>query len=175
MPFAMAALNRSKSGAYTARKGIPKDVQEEYERLFGPRWEAKLTLPATLKPAEAKARYGQWLTDVETRIDTIRARRNGHKQALSQKQARALAGEWYRWFVAQHADNPGPPERWRQNFWALIERLEDHAPDSVLANNWKDLDWIREPAVLKGVRPAMAKEAKADRFLADKGHALAEE
>jgi hypothetical protein len=172
MPFGMAALNRSKSGAYTARKGIPKDVQEEYERLYGHRWEAKLTLPATLKPAEAKARYGEWLTEVETRIDTIRARRNGNRQALSQKQARALAGEWYRWFIAQHEDNPGVPERWRQNFWALIDRLEELAPDSVLANNRKDLDWIRDPDVLNGIRPAMAKEAKVDRFLANKGHAL---
>ena len=50
MPFVMAALNRSKSGAYTARKGIPKDVQEEYARLYGHRWEAKLTLPARLRP-----------------------------------------------------------------------------------------------------------------------------
>ena len=74
MPFAMAALNRSKSGAYTARKGIPKDVQGKYERLYGYRWEAKLTLPASLKPAEAKAQYAEWLTEVERRIDTIRSR-----------------------------------------------------------------------------------------------------
>jgi len=32
MRFIMAALTRSKSGAYTARKGIPKDLQEEYSR-----------------------------------------------------------------------------------------------------------------------------------------------
>jgi hypothetical protein len=40
----MAALNRSKSGAYTARKSIPKDVQAEYERLYGQRWEVTDTL-----------------------------------------------------------------------------------------------------------------------------------
>src|SRR5262245_43936618 len=112
MPFRMAALNRLKSGAYTARKGIPKDVQDEYERLFDYRWEAKLTLPATLTWPEAKARYGEWVTEIETRINSIRAGRNGKGQTLSQKQARALAGEWYRWFVAQHEDNPGSPERW---------------------------------------------------------------
>src|SRR5262252_8738868 len=66
MAFGMAALSRSKSGAYTARKSIPKDVQDEYERLFDHRWEAKLTLPAKLTPAQAKAQYGEWLTDVET-------------------------------------------------------------------------------------------------------------
>jgi hypothetical protein len=175
MPFGMAALNRSKSGAYTARKGIPKDVQDEYERLYGHRWEAKLTLPATLKPAEAKARYGEWLTDIETRIDTIRTRRNGNGQKLSEKQVRALAGEWYRQFIAEREDNPGSPERWRQNFWALIERLEEHAPESVLADNWKSLDWVHEPEVLDGIRPLLAKETRADQFLADKGHSLAEE
>jgi hypothetical protein len=175
MPFGMAALTRAKSGAYSARKGIPKDVQDEYERLYGYRWEAKLTLPAALTQAEAKAKYGEWISEIETRIDTIRSHRNGGGQSLSQKQARALAGEWYRWFASQHEENPGPPDRWSQNFWALIERLEQHAPESVLAENWKDLGWIREPGVLSGIRPAMAKETKADHFLADKGHALTEE
>jgi len=32
MAFAMTALTRLPSGAYAARKGIPKDVQEEYFR-----------------------------------------------------------------------------------------------------------------------------------------------
>ena len=59
MTFAMAALARSKSGVYTARKAIPKDAQHEYARLYGPRWEVKLTLPASLRPQEAKARYGE--------------------------------------------------------------------------------------------------------------------
>jgi len=30
MPFRMAAMDRPKSGAYQLRKGIPKDVQDEY-------------------------------------------------------------------------------------------------------------------------------------------------
>jgi integrase len=175
MPFGMAALTRSKSGAYTARKVIPKDVQDEYEHLFGQRWEVKLTLPATLTPAEAKAQYGEWLTEVETRIETIRAGQNGNRQSLSQKQARALAGEWYRGFIALHEDNPGGKERWAQNFWALVSRLEEHAPESVLANSWKNLDWIREPEVLNGIRPAMADEARADQFLANKGLSLTQE
>jgi hypothetical protein len=140
MPFGMTALTRAKSGAYSARKGIPKDVQDEYERLYGCRWEAKLTLPAMLKHAEAKAQHCAWLAEIETRIDTIRAKQNGGGQTLSQKQAWALAGEWYRWFVAQYEENPGTPDRWRQNFWALIERLEEYAPEGVLANNRKDLE-----------------------------------
>ena len=43
MAVRMAALDRSKkSGGYTARKVIPKDVQEAYARLYGVRWEAQL-------------------------------------------------------------------------------------------------------------------------------------
>jgi hypothetical protein len=64
----MATLTRSKSGAYSARKVIPKDVQDEYERLYGPRWEAKLSLPADTRPQDAKARFAEWLSEVETRI-----------------------------------------------------------------------------------------------------------
>jgi integrase len=176
MTFAMAALTRSKSGAYTARKGIPKDVQAEYERLYGQRWEAKVTLPASLKPSQAKARCAEWIAEVETRIAAIRARQSGERQPLSQKQARALAGEWYRWFIAKHEDNPGDPERWDETFRALVDRLEDHAPDSALADGWKSLDQtIRDPEVRDGIRPAMAKEARADQFLADRGLSLTDE
>jgi hypothetical protein len=167
MAFAMPALVRLKSGAYTARKAIPKDVQDEYALLYGQRWEAKLTLSAKLRWPEAKAQYGEWLTEIETRIDTIRARRKGDRQSLSQKQARALAGEWYRWFVAKQEDNPGPPEHWDQAFRALVDRLADYSPELV-AEGWKNLDRIvREPEVQSGIRPAMAKEASADQFLAD--------
>jgi hypothetical protein len=101
MTFAMAALTRSKSGVYTARKAIPNDVQDEYARLYGPRWEVKLTLPASLRPQEEKARYGEWLSEVERRITAIRADQRGDRQPLSQKQAMALAGEWYRSFIAK--------------------------------------------------------------------------
>ena len=34
MGFVMASLKRSRSGAYTARKGIPKGVRVAYQRLF---------------------------------------------------------------------------------------------------------------------------------------------
>jgi hypothetical protein len=68
MPFAMAALRRSKSGAFSARKVIPKDVQDGYERLYGHRWEAKFSLPAGTSPQDAKARCAAWISDVEMSI-----------------------------------------------------------------------------------------------------------
>jgi hypothetical protein len=176
MPFAMAALTRSKSGAYTARKVIPRDVQDEYARLFGPKSEAKLTLPAGLKPQEAKARYGEWLEKIEGRIEAIRARQRGGKQSLSQKQAMALAGEWYRSFIAHHDENPGSPEQWDENFSLLIDLLVQYAPDDIQTQNPYDLDQlVRNPEVRNEIRPGMAEEARVDQFLADHGISLTSE
>jgi len=125
MVFRMAGLKRAKSGAYTARKAIPKDVQDEYARLYGQRHEAKLTAPASLTLAEAKARHAEWVGEIETRIETIRARKRGDRQPLTQRQAHALAGEWYREFTARHEENPGDPEDW-DTLWprcALVSGL----------------------------------------------------
>ena len=176
MTFAMAALARSKSGVYTARKAIPKDAQDEYARLYGPRWEVKLTLPASLRPQEAKARYGEWLSEVEGRITAIRAGQTGDRRSLSQKQAMALAGEWYRSFIAQHEENPGAPEQWDENFSLLIDLLMQYAPDDIQTQNPYDLDQlVHNPEVRNGIRPGMAEEARVDQFLADRGISLTPE
>jgi hypothetical protein len=37
MTLAMPGLDKSKSGACTARKVTPKDVREEHQRLYGKR------------------------------------------------------------------------------------------------------------------------------------------
>jgi hypothetical protein len=160
MTIAMAALTRSKSGAYTARKGIPKDVQDEYERLYGQRWEVKLSLPADTRPQDAKARFAEWLSKVEAQIAAIRDKRAGIARTLSEREARALAGEWYRDFVAQHEENPGSPTRWAGNFWALVDRLEDHHPEGIESARLENLEeWMRLPEVRAGIRADIAKEA----------------
>jgi integrase len=172
----MAGLSRSKSGTYVSRKGIPKDVQAEYAKLYGQGWEAKLTLSASLRPTEAKARHAEWLSEIENRITTIRARLRGERQSLSQKQAQGLAGEWYRAFTSRHEDNPGSPQSWMDNFWTLVDRLEDFAPTEHLRAHEKDLDaLLRNPEVRDGIRPAMAKEARVDQFLTDKGLSLTDD
>jgi hypothetical protein len=172
----MTSLQRSKSGSWTARKGIPKDVQEEYERLHGQRWEAKLTLPATLRQHEAKAREAEWVASIERRIDAIRAGRRGEGLSLSQEQARALAGEWYKAFIAQHEENPGTPERWAEAFWVLVDRLEEHYPGDLGEAGLANLDnWTRKAAVRAGIRPTIAKEARTELFLANRGLSLAQD
>ena len=102
MALRMVTLSR-RNGQWFARKGIPKDVRDEYARLYGVRREAHLKLPGDTPPAEAKIRNAEWTAEIETRIATIRAQRNGDGQPLTKVNAIALAGRWYRWFIKQHA------------------------------------------------------------------------
>jgi integrase len=172
MQFRMITPRISKSRAITVRKGIPKDVRAEYQRLYGQRWEAKLTLPAGTRPQDAKVRVGEFSAQVESQIEAIRAAQRGEGQSLTQRQAFALAGEWYVWFVARHEENPGTVEHWQSMWDVLIDRLEEHAPDWVIEEGWRDLEWTREPEVRAGVRPLIADECKTAQFLASKGVVL---
>ena len=129
-------------------------------------------VPAGTKPQEIKVRVGEFTAMVESRIEAIRAAKRGEGQSLTQRQALALAGEWYVWYVARHEENPGPVEHWRSMWDALIFHLEEHAPDWVIEEGWRDLEWTREPEVRAGVRPLIADECKTAQFLASKGVVL---
>jgi hypothetical protein len=162
-------MTRAKSGAYSVRKAIPADVRDEYERPYGQRWEATLTLPATMRPQEAKAAQAKFLATVETRIKAIRDANAGRTRSLNERGALALAGEWYRWYTAQHEDNPGSPKHWEDLSEALYEtvsRAHWEGEDGQYAINHKE--W-------PDCRQAIAQESGADRFLADKGLALTPE
>ncbi len=175
MPFAVVRMKRAKSGAYLARKAIPEDVRDEYKRLYGQRREAKFSLPASTDPREAKAKYVEWLSTVEGRLKAIREKRVGVARSLSEREALALAGEWYGAFIALHEENPGAAERWDEYFWIIIDRLSEHRPVSIAGDETNISSWIRDPAVREGIRPALAEETGADRFLADKGLSLTPE
>jgi integrase len=170
MLFRMISPRVTKSRSIVTRKAIPKDVRDDYQRLYGQRWEAKLSLPAGTK--DAKVRVSEFTGEVESRIATIRAAQRGEGQSLTQRQALALAGEWYVWYVARHEENPGPVEHWRSMWDALIFHLEEHAPDWVIEDGWRDLEWTREPEVRTGVRPLIADECKTAQFLASRGVVL---
>ena len=77
MALRMVALGRSAHGRWFARKGIPEDVRKEYARLYGVGREAHLKLRADTARHEAKTRLGEWEAEIETRIATLRAQRNG--------------------------------------------------------------------------------------------------
>ncbi|MGA7162896.1 MAG: hypothetical protein WBX37_02900, partial [Pseudolabrys sp.] len=64
MSLRMVTPRRSKFGSTTVRKGIPKDVRAEYQRLYGAGWEAKLTIPAGMLAHDAKVRIGEFTAEV---------------------------------------------------------------------------------------------------------------
>ncbi|WP_316232854.1 tyrosine-type recombinase/integrase [Bradyrhizobium sp. SZCCHNPS2010] len=176
MALRMVALNKASDGRWFARKGIPADVREEYQRLYRVKREAHLKLPSGTPRHEAKSRLGEWEAEIETRIATLRARRNGEGQPLTKLNAIALAGRWYNWFVKQHEEHPGSPKYWR-NFsdhivWNVIR---PEAPESYeekpggAAPHW---DWAKEPEVREAVRPQIAELALVATFLASEGLVL---
>lgn len=102
MALIMAGLTRTSTGAYTARKVIPKDIRAAYAAQYGNAWEEKLRLDGGMSAHEARARYGEWLADIETRIGSLRAAKKNGPRPLTRQNAYALAGRWYAWFIAKH-------------------------------------------------------------------------
>jgi hypothetical protein len=175
MALRMVALNRAVDNRWFARKGIPEDVREEYAQLYGVRREAQLRLAADTPRHEAKARLGEWEAEIETRIATLRAKRNGQGQPLTKLNAIALAGRWYTWFVGQHENDPGPAKRWKEMSDHLVWNvIYPEAPDSYHENPKADphWQWSKEPEVREAIRPQVAELARVATFLASAGMAL---
>jgi integrase len=174
---ASTKLTTNKSGGWTARKRIPADVQDDYARLFGVRWEERFTseaVPCTL----AKAKHREWETTVETRIENIRAEKRGGGRTLTPMQARALSGEWYEWFTARHLPNA---KAWGAAYWehqagALYDALHDAIwqasgepwhPEVDPMEIWEENDAARDRA-----RPIVTDHAESAQFLHAKGMVL---
>ena len=175
MAVRMVSLKGSKTAGWIARKGVPVDARAEYKNLFGVAREVILRVRAGTSEAQAKAQLGQWQSEVETQIERIRASARGEGEPLTMRNALALSGKWYSWFVARHADDPGSPEHWAdrkehllERVWhpqAPVEHLEDPDPDPT----WP---WTRWPEVREAVRPEEAEMALVAAFLASEGKAL---
>lgn len=109
MAFAMVGLKRTKTGRWAARKEIPQDIRAAYGKR-----EEKKTWPPELSAGQAKAELAAWLIPIEERIAALRAVAGQAPLTLSQRKARALAGEWYKALAAQHDENPGTVEGWEE-------------------------------------------------------------
>jgi integrase len=174
----MVGLKRQKTGGYAARKVIPKDVREEYARLYGVGWEEKLSLSSGCSPHEAKARCGEWLAELETRIGALRARKYGKAQPLTRRNAHALAGRWYSWFISRHETDLRTPKHWRSMSNHLVwDVIYPHAPDEYHQDTQADpeWEWKAHPDVRAAVRPVIAEEAKTASFLLEQGVSLTPE
>src|SRR5262245_48559154 len=128
MAFAMTTLRRLKSGAFTARKSIPKDVRDEYRKLFRGGWEERFYAKAGTPLGEVKRALNDWLAQIEGRIKAIRDAATGKGRSLTRREALALAGEWYLWFINRYEDDPGDPGGWEELLDELQQALLECAP-----------------------------------------------
>jgi hypothetical protein len=92
MAFAMTALKRLKSGAFSARKSIPKEVRDAYRAQFIGGWEERFYAPAGTPLGEAKRAFNEWLAEIERRIAALRDHGAGKARSLTPREALALAG-----------------------------------------------------------------------------------
>lgn len=170
MPRVATKLKPAARGGFVARKVIPADVKSDYARLHGQRTEERFisgSMPITL----ARAKHREWSSEIEARIANIRAARSGEGRALTPREARALAGEWYAWYVARES-NAWPAYIWedyRAHMWAELEAAAIQS--DVHAGDLLDLYDVNH-AIRERVRPVVADEAKTETFLAAKRMAL---
>jgi integrase len=166
----MVQLRQDSKGNYSARKRLPDDVRDEYGRRHGQRFEAKFSAPASTKPQAAKQLFNEWLAETEGRIAAIRAEQKGDGLSLTARQARALAGEWYEWFVGRHPVSDRL--KWETLRDTVHEALRDAAGDDLWERSNPDDLWRDDADLRKDVRPVLADAGETAQFLAMKGIAL---
>ena len=145
---------------------LPRDVREEYGRLYGIRHEAKFSAPNGTKRQLAERLFYEWQAGVKTNIASIRAQQKGEGISLTRQQARALAGEWYDWFVARHplAENA----KWESLRDNIHEAMRELVGDARWhANNPNDL-WQHDEDLRRAFRPVLADAGETSQFLAMK-------
>jgi integrase len=158
----VSGFKRLRSGAYRARKAIPVDVRAEFRAIYGQSWEVIFHADPATPLARVRSQYASWLALVEGQIAALRAAKGGVGRTLSQREAGALAGDWYRWLTSQHRDNPGSLRQWsslREVLWDMAEAAGDAETREADFN---------DPEVLSAIET----EARAERFLTDRGLAL---
>jgi hypothetical protein len=98
--------------------------------------------------------------EIESRIATLRAKRNGEAHDLTDREAMGLAGDWYRWFIAQHEDNPGEPRKWALNSELMTVAVMGATPYWNAQDPFVDqTQRHKEPDVREDVHPILADEA----------------
>ena len=172
MPRVATKLAPTKKGGFIARKVIPFDVRDVYARLYGQRTEERLNtgpLPVSI----ARAKHREWSSEIEARIANIRSARKGEGCMLTPHQARALAGEWYHWFIARMATHNWPADVWGDYQAQVHSELYGPAMAGGVFSGDPLEFWERDIGMRERVRPLIADEAKSNQFLAAKQLVLA--
>lgn len=166
MAIPMTTLRRAPNGDWFSRKGIPAAVREAYRAAFGVSREELFRRPGALPVGLAKQELREWDALVSSRIETLRAAARGEGQALSHREAHALAGQWYGWFVARHEDEPGDADWWDHEHG----RLQDaYSRFGAVTDDETDTG---HPVVRRHVRAVVAASANVAEFLAHLGLTL---
>jgi integrase len=124
----------------------------------------------------ARAQHREWLSEIESRIANIRAEKKGEGRLLTSKDARALAGEWYRWFTERHLERALSAGHWDD----LLERVGDAVRDELLLFAAPHADyhlndiWERSPEAREDLRPMLADWGETAQFLSSKRMVLDE-
>lgn len=173
MALSMPKLTRCpKTGDWVSRKVIPADVKADYQQAFGVRAEALFRAHGGLSAGEAKRLYGDWIGEVESRIETFRGSKKGLGRTLSQKEAHGLVGEWRRWFLSRYEDNPGEADGWSTVLDDYISDYRRFAPKGNCYLQDSDDLWAQSRKVRPKIRPLIYQTAQVESFLADKAVTL---
>jgi hypothetical protein len=167
----MVSLTRDSNGNYRARKRIPAQVKAEYGRLYDVTAEEKFYRKAEVKDVVAKREFNEWLAEIETRIANIRAQQNGEGISLTRLQARALAGQWYDWFVGRHPFIDDI-EKWEHVRDDIHEVMRQEVGDKCWEKNDPDNLWREDESLRKTMRPLLSDAGETAQFLAVKRLAL---
>ncbi len=171
MPRSGTKFTPMHGGGFSARKAIPADVREAYAEQFGKSREERFNsgpIPKFL----ATARWREWSSEIEARFANIRAAHKGERRTLTPLQARAHAGDWYRWYVGRQEADTRPAAFWQDYQASMWGGLYEAATAAgMLTGDPLDF-WDREPAMREHVRPIIGDETKSRQFLASKNLAL---
>ena len=172
----MTSLRRAPNGDWLARKMVPEDVRAGYKATFGVWQEARFRAPASTRADAAKQAFRDWDAEVTSRIERLRAEARGEGlPMLTHRQSRALAGDWYVWFVGRNEEEPGTSEQWD------LMADEYETSFSRFASAESDLNGDREdatersPVVRRSVQRALVSLGRVDEFLHERNVVLADE
>ncbi len=138
------------NGIWYARLWVPVDLKSIVKKD-----EVRRSL-RTKDPAEAKKRFLQAAADIQAEWDQLRSASEfvspqgdliPEPRAISQKEAHALAGEFYRQLIADNEENPGSAEVWETKLRALQRLLPraERTPGAI-APFANENSWAFHPA-----------------------------
>jgi integrase len=171
----MTTLRRAKNGDWFARKRIPDDIRSAYERAHGKRQEERFRVSAAVSQAVATQEFRDWDAEVFSRFERLRSSARGEGEpSLTPRQAHALAGAWYSWFIAQHEEDPGTVDEWG----IVADEYEDVCLKFRPRDEHTDLLQHDEPRTAverNAIHRVLTRRGEVDRFLHEQGRALSDD